>query len=113
MTDAPEPKFLILKRDLYECPKHCGYTGIKDHAGRYTLDEVAVSFPPDKYTPLNEDLYFIAEEDAPEYTCKCFWDVREAHLKDKVKALTARIVELEALLAIERKHSSDKSNTPF
>lgn len=32
-------RYLILKRDLYYRPNACGYTGIKDHAGRYTLAE--------------------------------------------------------------------------
>ena len=92
----PEQMFLILKRDLYECPNHCGYTGIKDNAGQYTLEEVALSMPPDKYFPLNEHVYFIREEDAPEYTRACYWDVREAHIKDKLRALQARVAELES-----------------
>jgi len=94
MTDiSPEAAqlFLILKRDLYEMPNHFGYTGIKDNAGRYTLEEVAMSMPPDKYFPTNEHVYFIKEEDAPEYTHACYWDVREIHLKKKLLAQAKRI----------------------
>lgn len=104
MTDAPEPMFLMLKRDLYECPDHCGYTGVKDRAGRYTLADVATSIGPDKYTPLNEEHYFIKEEDAPEYTHKCFWDVREAHLKEKIEALTTEIKRCHERLEIDHKY---------
>ena len=104
MTDtSPEAVelFLILKSDLYEMPNHRGYTGIKDNAGRYTLEEVAMSVPPDKYFPTNEHVYFIKEEDAPEYTHACYWDLREVHLKKKLLAHAERIAELEAELEDE------------
>ena len=89
--------FLMVKRDLYEMPAHCGYTGVKDRAGRYTLAECA-EFAPNKYSPMQDGWYVIAEDDAPEYTNKCFWDIREAHLKEKLPGMQAEIERMHECL---------------
>lgn len=92
--------FLIVKYDLYYRPKSQGYTGIKDHAGRYTLDEVAVMFP--NMESENQDgMTFIAEEDAPEFSKACFWDLKLEHVtkqRDSAQAEIARLTsEVERL----------------
>jgi len=94
----PEQMFLMVKRDLYECPDHNGYTGVKDRAGRYTLDECAVA-APNKYSPMQDGWYVIAEDDAPEYTNKCFWDIREAHLAEKIPRLEREIDRMHIALS--------------
>lgn len=79
MADRSD-SYLIVKRDLYYMPKACGYTGIRDHAGRYTLEEVAVHFP--NLESENQDgMSFIHEDDAPEFTPACFHDLKAAHLQ--------------------------------
>lgn len=93
-----EQMFLMVKRDLYEMPDHCGYTGVKDRAGRYTLAECAEA-APNKYSPLQDGWYIIAEDDAPEYTNKCFWDTREAHLKEKLYKMQSEIEQLRDALS--------------
>jgi len=104
--------FLIMKRDLYYRPNAQGYTGIKEHAGRYTLEQVAAMFP-NMDSPHQDGTEFIRECDAPEYTKACFQDLREAHQAQRLTTLAAenatlraseaaareRITELEALLA--------------
>lgn len=92
MSDT-EQKFLILKRDLYYKPDGKGYTGIKEHAGRYSLDEVAVHFP--NMESRNQDgMSFISEEDAPEFSKACWEEVKIAHLKGKISDLEAECERL-------------------
>lgn len=98
MTDstdnAPEPErtdaYLIVKRDLYYGPNSQGYTGVKDRAGRYTLAEVAVRFP-NKESPNQDGMYYIHEDDAPEYSKGCYWDIRLEHQRDKALEEVARL----------------------
>lgn len=87
--------FLIVKRDLYYRPNDCGYTGIKDHAGRYTLEEVAVRFP-NMESPHQDGTSFVAEEDAPEFTKACFWDLKLDHVTKQRDDARAEVLELRA-----------------
>lgn len=83
-----EMHFLLVKRGLYYRPNNQGYTGIKDHAGRYRevdalgLDGVAA----------------IHEDDAPEYSSMCFADLAQKHLAEKLQASADRIEKLERAL---------------
>lgn len=72
-----EPRFLLVKRDLYYRPDACGYTGIKDHAGRYHEDEAE---PESGVTAIHED-------DAPEFSKGCWDDVARRHLQKKIARL--------------------------
>ncbi len=82
-------QYVLLKRDLYECPGHQGYTGIRDKAGRWLAEEFASHGIPirEKYTPKERDSYAIPVDVAPEFTNECFHDLSLAHLRGKVERL--------------------------
>lgn len=82
-------QYVLLKRDLYECPGHQGYTGIRDRAGRWRAEEFADHGIPikDKYTPKERDSYAIPVDMAPEFTNECFHDLSLAHLRGKIERL--------------------------
>jgi len=79
-TKAPErtDAHLIEKRGLYYRPDSAGYTGLKEDAGRYTLEEVAIHFP-NTDSPNQDGMTFYHEDDAPEYSASCAWDVKLVH----------------------------------
>ncbi len=81
--------YVLLKRDLYECPGHQGYTGIRDRAGRWLAEEFAGHNIPikEKYTPKERDSYAIPLDEAPEFTNECFHDLSLAHLRGKIERL--------------------------
>ena len=89
MTDtvdtSAEAVYLIVKRDLYYMPNSCGYTGIKELAGRYTLDEVSVRFP-NMDSPNQDGVYCIHEDLADDYSKACSQDIKVGHMMDKVEA---------------------------
>ena len=95
--------FLIMKRDLYYRPNAQGYTGIKEHAGRYTLEQVAAMFP-NMDSPHQDGTEFIRECDAPEYTKACYHDLKEAHQAQRLTTLAAENATLRAseAAALER-----------
>lgn len=94
---AAEKQYLIVKRDLYYRPKAMGYTGIKDEAGRYSLDEVAVLFP--NLESENQDgMSFIAEDEAPDYSPACWHDVKARHMAGKLEAAQQQITGLSTAL---------------
>lgn len=80
---------VLLKRDLYECPGHQGYTGIRDKAGRWLAEEFARHGIPirEKYTPKEREHYAIPLDAAPEFTNECFHDLSLAHLRGNVERL--------------------------
>ncbi|OOO23410.1 hypothetical protein [Agrobacterium pusense] len=82
-------QYVLLKRDLYECPGHQGYTGIRDKAGRWLAEEFAGHSIPikEKYTPKEREHYAIPLDAAPEFTNECFHDLSLAHLRGKVERL--------------------------
>ena len=43
-TVENDAKYLIMKRGVYYRPNNAGYTGIKDEAGRYSLDEISMRY---------------------------------------------------------------------
>lgn len=74
MTDA---RYLLVKRGLYYRPNNNGYTGIKEHAGRYRdVDALGL----DSVTAIHED-------EAPEYSAACFEDLKCAHMQARIAAL--------------------------
>lgn len=82
-------QYVLLKRDLYECPGHQGYTGIRDKAGRWDEDEIRASrySIANVYNPSYRDSYAIPADVAPEFTNECFHDLSLAHLRGKVERL--------------------------
>lgn len=81
-------KYVTLKRDLYENPGHRGYTGIRDKAGVWSIDEISCCTTiKEEYDPDCRDSYAIPLEAAPEFTNECFHDLSIAHLRAKIKNL--------------------------
>ena len=81
--------YVLLKRDLYECPGHQGYTGIRDKAGRWAEEEVRAAGYSigNVYNHSYRELYAIPLDVAPEFTNECFHDLSLAHLRGKVERL--------------------------
>lgn len=84
-TAGRSDAYLIVKRGLYYRPKAQGYTGIRDHAGRYTLAEAS------KHADPQEGVAIVHEDDAPEFTSACYHDLKEAHLTKQRDALQAAL----------------------
>ena len=100
--------YLIEKRGLYYKPEGKGYTGIRDEAGLYSLEEVAAHFP-NMDSPNQDGMTFVAEKDAPEFSKSCAWDVKLEHRRKVAEARAERISsEKEAL---ERAHEDLKAKT--
>jgi hypothetical protein len=97
-TEGRTDAYLICKYGLYYKPKSQGYIGVRDLAGRFTLEEVSVLFP--NLDSSNQDgMSFVHEDDAPEFSPKCWDDVKVAHLMRVRDAITERVAELEAQAA--------------
>jgi hypothetical protein len=82
-------QYVLMKRDLYENPGHQGYTGIRDKAGIWPVEEFAGHGiqVKEKYTPNERDSYALPLEQAPEFTNECFHDLSLAHLRGKIDRL--------------------------
>ena len=74
-----ETLYLIEKCGLYYKPGSMGYTGIRDLAGRYSLEDVAVQFP-NRDSAQQDGITFVALEDADEFSPACCWDIKLRHL---------------------------------
>nr|WP_278436725.1 hypothetical protein [Brucella anthropi] len=84
----PTDGYLIVKRDLYYMPNSCGYTGIRDQAGRYSLEYA--SMLADHHCA--DGLTYIHESEAPEFRNAAFSDLVIAHLikqRDELRAQLA------------------------
>lgn len=96
-----EQMFLIEKRGLYYRPESAGYTGLKREAGRYSLDEASVIVGPNGPEGSQDGMSMWAEDDAPEYSLGCPWDLKmkdQAYQKgfaDAIAALPRMVVPLE------------------
>jgi hypothetical protein len=95
VTDIVERRFLLMKRGLYYRPDNCGYTGIKDHAGRYLAEDAR---PDSGVTAIHED-------EAPDFSPACFDDLAREHLQQQITRLRSERDRLQAEL------SAIKSNT--
>ena len=73
-----EELYVLMKRGLYYRPDSLGYTGIRDHAGRYTRDEI---------TNLVDGVTALKLDEAPEYSPNCFSDVKADHIAAKMESL--------------------------
>lgn len=92
---ADEKRFLLVKRGLYYRPNNCGYTGFKEHAGRYHEGDAN---PASGVTAIHED---VADEIAP----NCFEDLAREYLNGRlakaaedISVLRARAEKAEAAL---------------
>lgn len=104
-------QYVLLKRDLYECPGHMGYTGIRDKAGVWDAEYVEqFEFRVlDRYAPKDLDHYALAVHLAPEFTKTSFHDLNEAHLKSRIDSLMEENGSLRSELA--KLHDKDISRT--
>lgn len=85
--------YLIMKRGLYYKPNGEGYTGIRDHAGRYSKDE-ASSHEVSSWgcTPV----IAVKISEAPEFAPACFHDLALKHViaqRDAMRAVLMSIAE--------------------
>lgn len=105
-------KYYMLKRDLYECPDHQGYTGIRDKAGIYHAGQAArADSIGNKYVKGFMGHYAIPVECAPEFTAACFDDLARDHLKQKCAASDDTIKALtEALETLSHIHDGNPSD---
>lgn len=100
----PQEYWLVVKRGLYYKPDDCGYTGIRDHAGRYTHDEAKARECPDSGVTI------VRLDDAPEFTKNCFEDYVLKYLKeqrDELRAMLEVGVEMfEMLPGLDSTHDA-------
>lgn len=82
--------WLIVKRGLYYKPDNCGYTGIRDHAGRYSREEAEAS-------ARNPAVSIVRLADAPEFSEACFDDLARAHLIEQRDSLQSQVERLKEL----------------
>lgn len=86
-------QFLIEKQGLYYRPDAAGYTGLKSDAGRFTFEEAALHAGPNGPDGSQDGISIWAEDEAPEFSARCPWDVKAVHnarkaaLKDALKAI--------------------------
>ncbi|MBO9194300.1 hypothetical protein J5277_09300 [Rhizobium sp. 16-449-1b] len=83
--------YVMIKRDLYECPSHLGYTGIRDNAGQWDDEYILAECVDvrDAYDPKELEHYALPFDKAPEFTKTSFHDLNEAHLRGKITELQA------------------------
>lgn len=88
--------YLLMKRGLYYRPDAMGYTGIKDHAGRYSKDDAEDHADPAAGVTM------VSEAEAAEFSPNCFDDLARAHLlkqRDAEKARADRLAEIASKLS--------------
>ena len=90
--------YLIVKHGLYYKPKSQGYIGIRDLAGRFSLDEVATLLP-NQDSPNQDGMTFVHADDAPEFSDACWDDV-------KARWLMQQRDEARAALQDEKEHAN-------
>jgi hypothetical protein len=84
-----EHLWLLEKRGLYYRPNGQGYTGIKDHAGRYTEADAC------SHMVAGNGVSRIREDHAPEFSKACFEDLARKHLSDQRDAMAMALRTIE------------------
>lgn len=112
-----ETLYVFIKRDLFECPEHQGYTGIKERAGSWPLSLVKSDLVPvkDKYDPKYQDSYALPVDLAPDFTKSCFHDLAIEHLKKKVSDALALLYHADSYVidGITEAKSQVEMNEPY
>lgn len=88
--------YLLMKRGLYYRPDAMGYTGIKDHAGRYSKEDAEGHADPASGVTM------VSEAQAAEFSPNCFDDLARAHLLKQRDAAEARANRLAKALEAAR-----------
>lgn len=99
--------YLIVKRGLYYRPKAHGYTGIRDHAGRYTLDDAMGYSHPNGPNGPRDGITHVHEDDAPEFSDACCHDLKADHLQKQRDEARAEVLQLRKALARRQWQSMD------
>ena len=86
VTDI-ERRYLLQKRGLYYRPDRCGYTGIKEHAGRYFEHEASLP-----------DVVAIHEDEAAEFSPSCYDDLARQHLQEQNASLRKQLEDAREAL---------------
>lgn len=81
--------WMLLKRGLFYRPNNCGYTGIRDEAGRYSKE--------DADNHLAAGGVAMREADAPEFLPAAFDDLVVKHLTAQRDALVKALTEIDTL----------------
>lgn len=76
-----------MKRGLFYRPDDCGYTGIRDYAGRYSEAEAKAEMACEGVTAM-------PLADAPEFSSACFDDLARNHLQAQRDALREQVKSL-------------------
>lgn len=95
-------QYVLLKRDLYENPRHQGYTGIRDKAGVWTESEATAGDVPikAKYDPYDRDHYALPLTEAPEFTQACWPELARDHLLAQRDSLRKENAGLRAAIKL-------------
>lgn len=88
-----DAEWLIMKRGLYYGPDNCGYTGIKDKAGRYSYEDAKASVGRGE-----TGVTMILASEAPEFTQSCFDDLARDHLTKQRDEARGEVDRLKAAL---------------
>lgn len=83
-----EPRYLLMKKGLYYRPYRLGYTGVKEHAGRYYVDDSVVG----------DGVVAIHEDEAEDYSPSCWIDVKCNHLLERIDRLNQEVETLKSKL---------------
>lgn len=89
VTDI-ERRYLLQKRGLYYRPDRCGYTGIKEHAGRYFEHEASLP-----------DVVAIHEDEAAEFSPSCYDDLARQHLQEQNASLRKQLEKFGQLYTLQ------------
>lgn len=82
--------YLLITRGLYECPDHRGYTGIRDYAGRYSLEEA------ERFHSLSHGkITFVHENEAEEFLPAAQHDLVIKHLVQQRDDLRRQLAEVQ------------------
>lgn len=96
--------YLILKRGLYYRPAGHGYTGIKAEAGRFTRGVANVATYPNGKDGPRDGMTYIHEDDAPEYSPSCAYDVKLNDLEFRLEILKNENDKLRSIIEKMRKN---------
>lgn len=88
---AEQEAWLIVKHDLYYRPDRCGYTGIRDHAGRYSQADAEAEAG-------HEGITAIRLADAPEFSKSCHHDLALKHVIEHRAVLLKMLVAAQSAL---------------
>lgn len=82
-----DENFLLIKRGLYYRPESKGYTGVKDEAGRFSLEEIALRVGVNGPDGPTDGITAVSEVEAPDFSPSCCIEVKARALESEVEQL--------------------------